>query len=40
MTFELQLASHPYILLVMITSLKYVFSVFVVVRSLGVGCSR
>ena len=40
MTFELRLASQPYILLVMITSLRYVLSVFVVVRSLGVGCSR
>ena len=40
MTFELRLASQPYILLVMITSLSYVLSVFVVVRSLGVGCSR
>ena len=39
MNFELRLASHPYILLVMITSLRYVLSVFVVVRSLGVGCS-
>ena len=40
MTFELRLASQPYILLIMITSLGYVLSVFVVVRSLGVGCSR
>ena len=40
MTFELRLASQPYILLVMITSLRYVLSVFVVVRSLGVGCSK
>ena len=40
MTFELRLASQPYILLVMITSLGYVLSMFVVVCSLGVGCSR
>ena len=40
MTFELRFASQPYILMVMITSLRYVLSVFVVVRSLGVGCSR
>ena len=40
MTFELRLTSQPYLLLVMITSLRYVLSVFVVVRSLGVGCSR
>ena len=40
MTFELRFASQPYILMVMITSLRFVLSVFVVVRSLGVGCSR
>ena len=40
MTFELWLASQPYILLVKMASLRYVLSVFVVVRSLGVGCSR
>ena len=40
MTFELAFASQSYILMVMITSLRYVLSVFVVVRSLGVGCSR
>ena len=40
MTFELWFASQPYILMVMIISLRYVLSVFVVVRSLGVGCSR
>ena len=39
MTFVLRLASQSYILLVMITYLGYVLSVFVVVRSLGVGCS-
>ena len=39
MTFVLRLASQSYILLVMIASLGYVLSVFVVVRSLGVGCS-
>ena len=38
MTFELRFASQPYILMVIIAS--YVLSVFVVVRSLGVGCSR
>ena len=40
MTFELRFASQPYILLVMIQSLRYVLSVFVVVPSLGVGYSR
>ena len=40
MTFELRSALQPYMLMVMITSLRYVLSVFVVVRSLGVGCSR
>ena len=40
MTFELLLASQPLLLLVIITSLGYVFSVFVISRSLGVGCSR
>ena len=39
-TFEFRFASQPYILIVMITSLRNVLSVFVVVRSLGVGCSR
>ena len=38
--FEFQFASQPYILIVMITSLKNVLYVFVVVRSLDVGCSR
>ena len=40
MTFEFRFASQPYILIVMITSLRNVLYVFVVVRSLGVGCSR
>ena len=39
-TFEFRLASQPFILIVMITSLGYVLSMFVVVRSLGGGCSR
>ena len=39
-TFEFRLASQLFILIVMITSLGYVLSMFVVVRSLGVGCSR
>ena len=39
-TFKFRFASQPYILIVMITSLRYVLSVFVVVHSLGVGCSR
>ena len=39
-TFEFRFASQPFILMVMIPSLGYVLSVFVVVRSLGVGCCR
>ena len=40
MIFKFRFASQPYILIVMITSLRYVLSVLVVVHSLGVGCSR
>ena len=39
-SFEFWFASQPYMVIVMITSLRNVLSVFVVVRSLGVGCSR
>ena len=39
-TFEFRFAAQPFILMVMITSLGYILSLFVVVRSLGVGCSR
>ena len=39
-TFEFQFALQPYILIVMITSLRNVLSVLVVVRSLGVSGSR
>ena len=39
-TFVFRFASQPFILIVMITSLGYDLSVFVVVRSLGVDCSR
>ena len=39
-TFEFRLASQPFILIVMITSLGYVLSMSVVVRSLGGGYSR
>ena len=39
-TFEFRFASQPYILMLMITSLRYVLDVFVVVRSLGFGCGR